>query len=341
MKILIDIGHPAHVHFFKNFIWEMEKKGHKVLITARDKEIALNLLKKYNINFTRVGTQQSGKYHLLCEWIGRDFKILTIARAFQPDILLGIGNPAIAHVAAMCRKPSIIFTDTEHATFSNSITFPFARIICTPTCYTKNIGPKQVRYQGYHELAYLHPNYFTPNPAVLTELGLKEGDPFIIVRFVSWQASHDVGHHGILDKSGLVKKLEEYGRVFITSECDLPNELKSYRIKASPEKIHDLLYYALLYFGDSPTMTSESVLLGTPGICVSSWACNLGYLKDLSSKYDLLFCYNNEDIALNKAIDLLKTNNIKEAWKTKREKMLKDKIDVTMFMVTFIEEYFL
>ena len=25
-KILVDIGHPAHVHFFKNFIWEMEKE---------------------------------------------------------------------------------------------------------------------------------------------------------------------------------------------------------------------------------------------------------------------------------------------------------------------------
>jgi len=181
----------------------------------------------------------------------------------------------------------------------------------------------------------------SPKKSQTQQLGLKEGDPFIIVRFVSWQASHDVGHHGILDKSGLVKKLEEYGRVLITSEGSLPNELKSYRINASPEKIHDLLYYALLYFGDSPTMTTESALLGTPGICVSSWACNCGNFKDLSSKYDLLFCYNNEGIALNKAIELLRTNNIKDDWKTKREKMLKDKIDVTMFMVTFIEEYFL
>jgi len=23
-RILIDMGHPAHVHFWKNFIWEME-----------------------------------------------------------------------------------------------------------------------------------------------------------------------------------------------------------------------------------------------------------------------------------------------------------------------------
>jgi hypothetical protein len=28
MNILVDIGHPAHMHFFKNFLWDMQKKGH-------------------------------------------------------------------------------------------------------------------------------------------------------------------------------------------------------------------------------------------------------------------------------------------------------------------------
>lgn len=39
MKVLVDIGHPAHVHLFKNMIWERERKGHEILITAREKEI--------------------------------------------------------------------------------------------------------------------------------------------------------------------------------------------------------------------------------------------------------------------------------------------------------------
>jgi len=28
--ILIDINHPAHVHFFKNLYFELIKRGHKV-----------------------------------------------------------------------------------------------------------------------------------------------------------------------------------------------------------------------------------------------------------------------------------------------------------------------
>ncbi len=37
--------------------------------------------------------------------------------------------------------------------------------------------------------------------------------------------------------------------------------------------------------------------------------------------------------------ELLSFKNIKEEWKRKKEKMLQDKIDVTAFMVWFIENY--
>ncbi|MDO9537119.1 MAG: hypothetical protein Q7J68_02245 [Thermoplasmata archaeon] len=45
MKVLFDMGHPAHVHLlqpgwlFKNTIWELEKQGHAVKVTARDKDV--------------------------------------------------------------------------------------------------------------------------------------------------------------------------------------------------------------------------------------------------------------------------------------------------------------
>jgi hypothetical protein len=40
LKILIDIGHPAHVHFFRNAIRVLEGRGHDVKVTARDKGMA-------------------------------------------------------------------------------------------------------------------------------------------------------------------------------------------------------------------------------------------------------------------------------------------------------------
>ena len=49
LKILIDIGHPAHVHIFRNLAKELEKDGHTVLFTCREKECTLDLLKAYRL----------------------------------------------------------------------------------------------------------------------------------------------------------------------------------------------------------------------------------------------------------------------------------------------------
>ncbi|MEA3470191.1 MAG: DUF354 domain-containing protein [Thermodesulfobacteriota bacterium] len=334
---MIDIGHPAHVHFFKNTIFELKKKDHQVLVTAMDKEVTIELLKSYGIEHIVVGKKGKSTSNLLSQWVMRDLKILKIAYKFNPDILMGISNPCIAHSAWILRKKSIVFDDTEHASFAHKVTYPFANVICTPPCFQNDIGKKQIRYNGYHELAYLHPNYFTPNPEVLNELGLAEGDPFIILRFVSWGASHDIGHHGIQNKLEFVKELEKYGRVLITSEADLGPEFEKYKIKVSPEKLHDLLYYATLFLGESPTMTTESAILGTPAVCISSWACNCGNFEDLSSKYGLIYCYKDEKEAISKGIELLNAN-AKKKWLAKRNNLLSEKIDVTKFMVDLIED---
>ena len=341
MRILIDMGHPAHVHFFKNFIWEMEKNGHEIKVTARDKEVTQDLLIKYGFAFQIIGKSKPGKTNLLKEWIIRDFRLYKSARNFKPDILMGIGNPSIAHVSKIIRKSSIIFTDTEHAKFSNSITFPFSDVICTPDCYRDSIGSKQIRYNGYHEIAYLHPHYFTPNPTVLDELGLTEGDLFIIVRFVSWQASHDVGQHGIRDKVGLVKALEQYGRVLITSEGALPSELQQYQIRVSPEKLHDLLYYAMLYVGEGGTMASEAAVLGTHAIYVNS--LGLGYIAEENEKYHLISDFSGEactdETVQTEARRLLQNPDLRKVGKEKGDALVQDKIDVTAFMVWFVENF--
>ena len=246
-----------------------------------------------------------------------------------------------AHVSKLTKAKSIIFTDSEPAKIINSLTFPFADVICTPSCFKNDLGKKHIRYDGYHELAYLHPNYFTPNPAVLDEVGLDKDDTFVILRFVSWTASHDVGQHGILDKTALVHELERYGQVFITSEGRLDDELVKYKIKVSPEKLHDLLYYTDLLMGDSQTMTTEAAVLGTPAIRCNSFVGenDMGNFIELEQKYGLIFNYNDPDRAIEKAVELIQKPNLKEEWKKKREKLLKDKIDVTAFMVWFIENY--
>ncbi len=342
MKILFNIGHPAQVHLFKNAIWALEKKGHDCKITTVDKEVSLNLLDAYGFEYNVVGSAKPTLFSKATELLKIEYNLYRISKSFKPDVLVGgVGNAYVAHVGKIIRKPSIVFDDTEHAKISHFITDPFADIICTPSCFKNDLGKKQIRYDGYHELAYLHPNYFTPNPAVLDELGLGEDDKFIILRFVLWDADHDIGHSGIQNKIELVQKLEKYGRVLITSEGELGDGLEKYQIKVSPEKMHDLLYYASLYVGEGATMASECAILGTHAVYTNT--LRLGYTDEEEEKYNLVYNFSDEKTmekkAFDKALELIENENLRRDGKRKIEKLLKDKIDVTAFMVEFIENY--
>ena len=338
MKILIDIGHPAHVHYFKNFIKIMENKGHQFLIIARNKEIAHYLLKKYDILFFDRGKGQNNLIDKAIYYFKAIYLIYFKAIKFVPDIIMSFGSPYAAIVSKLIGKPHIVFNDTEHAKLSHFLTDPFSKWILTPSCYTKSLGEKQIRFNGYMELCYLHPNYFTPDPSIVDLLGVKKDEKYVIMRFVSWEASHDIGHSGLSlkMKKKAVKELSRYTRVFISSEGELPEDLKQYQIKIPPEKMHDSLAFTTLFVGEGATMASECAVLGTPAIYVNSLTA--GTLEE-QEKYGLIYGFRNSEGVLGNAIEFLNTPNLKQKWQKRRKKMLEDKIDVTAFMVWFVENY--
>lgn len=339
MKIVVDINHPAHVHYFKNFIWEMQKRGHEILITASEKEFSYTLLNNYGFSYIKIGNYGKSILEKLVKIPILDIKMLQAVRKFQPDLFIGHGSIRAAHVSKLMGKPCIALEDTEHATWEHFLYVPFTDVILTPSCFKKNFGEKHIRFEGYLELQYLHPNYFVPNPNVLLNLGLTPDQKFFILRFVSWDAIHDYGQYGIHNKIGLVKALEPYGRVFITSESELSPELEPYRVRISPEKMHDLLSYATLYIGEGATMATEAGILGTPSIFVSSLANTMGNSAELEEKYNLVYSYADIDAASNKAIEILQDPGSKEKWKSKCKRLIKDKIDVTSFVIQYIENF--
>ena len=338
MKVLINIGHPAHVHLFKNLINNLESNGHVVKIVTRDKDVTLKLLDAYRFEYEVMSGYYTTMRGKMYDFVKTDLKLLKIAIKSKPDILIAVGDPYVAHVGKLIRKPSIVFTDTEHAKLANNLTFPFATVICTPSCFKKKLGKNQVKYNGYHELAYLHPNYFKPDSNVLDELGLDKNEKFIILRFVSWDASHDLNQYGFSIENKLIKKLEDYGKVFISSERKISTNFGNV-ISISPEKIHDLLYYATLYIGEGATMATEAGLLGTPSIYISSLVGTMGNFDELEKRYDLVYQFQNQKLAFRKALQLLEDKDLKIKWQRKKDKLLAEKIDVTRFMTDFIENY--
>ena len=63
--------------------------------------------------------------------------------------------------------------------------------------FDKKISEKEAIYLGVQEILYLHSNYFKPNRDIINILNVVENEKYVIMRFVSWNAHHDVGQKGL------------------------------------------------------------------------------------------------------------------------------------------------
>ena len=335
----MEILHPAHVHFFRNAIDVWTKRGDKVLVLSREKDVANQLLTAYGIPFESISRLGKSKISLLSEMVTRDVRMFKRAKSFKPDVLVGIMGVTIAQVGPLIRKPAIVFYDTENAKLTNRVVYPLAHSVCTPECYAARVNGNHIRYPSYHELAYLHPDRFSPDPEVVRRAGVDPFAPFFLLRFVSWQASHDVGEAGfdLEFKRKLVKQLQAHGRVLISSENALPDDLEELRFNAPPEQIHHFLAYAKMLIGESATMASEAAVLGTPAFYIAD--TGRGYTDEQEAKYQLVWNYKRQEArdALKEIERLLSDNDLDEVMKSRRAKMLEQRIDATSWLVNYVD----
>jgi predicted glycosyltransferase len=340
MKILFSVSHPGHVHHFKNTISKLQDRGHDIHVVAVDKEMTTYLLDKYGIPYSILTRHYGNLFLKIINLLKQEIGFYKIAKEFKPDLIVGRAQPFAHHIARLLRIKSILFTDTEIVKANYILAHPFAASIVTPACFLKNLGRKHIQVKSLFELAYLHPNNFKPTPSVLDELGLNENDTFFLVRFVSWGASHDIAQKGfsLEEKRSLLAELSKSGKVLISSEANLPKEFDNYRISIPVEKIHSLLYYSSLYIGEGATMATEAAVLGTPAIYVSSLSDNMGNFVELE-KYGLVYSFTDAHDAIFKIRQMLRENNVKDSWIEKRDKFLKENIDMNEFMTELIEKY--
>src|SRR5437867_4290968 len=342
MRLLFLVGHPAHVHLFRNAIAELRARGHSVWIAAIEKETTLRLLSLYGLDYIPVGKNVPTIAGKLLDLPRKDLRLTMLLSRLRPDLVVSTGSPYAAQASAALSIPHIAFSDTEIASGVIRLMLPFTDVVCTPSCFWLDLGPKHLRYQGYHELAYLHPRWFEPDPDVFDAVSAAPSDRLIVIRFASWDSSHDVGARGVgSDRddglTSFVRELEPHGRVLISSEREVPDSLRDLELIIPLDRIHYLLAAATLYIGEGATMASEAGVLGTPWIFVSKEG--RGYLNDQQAQYGLGYHATSSGAALVHAKSLLEQDDLKAAWKPKREQLLRDKIDVTQFMVEFLERW--
>jgi uncharacterized protein len=341
MKILIDLIHPANIHYFKNFIFGAQQKDYDILITARNKDVLLMLLDEYDMQYINMGKGAIGKgaigkmFYLVKTFL----TMLPIIIKFRPDIVLSFGSTPCAFASFLLRVPHIAFEDTEHAKLNRKLYVPLTKLVATPSCFYEEIGRNHFRFNGYMELFYLHPKRFKPDEKILDTLSIKKGEPFVIFRFVSWGAFHDIGQKGIdtEEKIKLVNYFSKKIKVFISSEGELPDSLKKYQLKIPASQFHNVLAFSKLYIGEGGTMASEASMLGIPSIYVNSLPL-MGYLKDCRD-CGLLFHLSDLKDVIKTGDVILNREDYEEFYSNSKKILLENKIDPTSMLEWLIANY--
>jgi predicted glycosyltransferase len=346
MKILFHLGHPAHFHLFKNVIKTLDQNGHQSLILIKKKDVLERLLKETGFKYLNIlpGGRKDNKISIAFGQLKQDAKLFAYCIKTRPDILIGT-SVAISHVGKLLGIPSINVNedDADVVPLYAKLAYPWATTILAPkVCRLGKWQGKTINYNGYHELAYLHPDNFTANSKIAKRY-ISFNQPYFILRFAKLGAHHDEGISGLSDEIAvkLVKMLQPHGSVYITSERELSNYLEPYRIKINPIDMHHVMSYSSLYIGDSQTMAAEAGVLGVPFIRFNDFVGRISYLDELENNYQLGYGIKTNEIdkLYQKVEELLNMKNRKLVFQERRNKMLTQKIDLTAFMVWFIENY--
>lgn len=267
MRILFDLVHPSDALVFHHAIIALLRSGAEVRVVSRQKDVLVPLLDELGIEHSPITSAGDGKLALAKELVQRDVRLWNIAREFQPDVMVGFGGVAISHVGRLTGIPSISFYDTEHAGLQLALAVPFISEWHVPESWAGLIARgRTFRFQGGKQFAYLHPDYFRPDPDIARAAGWDEHRDNFMVRTVAWKANHDQGRSGIPPEQlrAIVAHLAALGKVHISAEGELPGDLEIHRYRGSPVQFHHLLAFCRLYCGESITIASEAVMLGVP-----------------------------------------------------------------------------
>ena len=327
MNILIQLSHPAHFHLYKKVAQSLIDNGNKVLFVIKSKDILEPLLQNAGLPYVNINqyAHRGSKFGVVWDMLIRDWRIIKLCRKHKIDLITG-STPETAHVSWLLRIHGVNTGEDDLAVVPmfRYVAGPFMQCGLSPdSCDEGALERVGVHYPGYHELAYLHPNHFTPDSEIVRSYGIpvpqspsklglfhsasdsqlvpqipnssfnseekEQAEPYFILRFASLNAHHDSGIKGINTEVAqrLIDILSPHGRIYITSERPLEPQFEQYRIKINPLDMHHVMAFASLYIGDSQTMAAEAGVLGVPFVRFNDFVGRIGYLRELEDKYEL------------------------------------------------------
>jgi predicted glycosyltransferase len=272
--IWIDLDNTPHVPFFIPIIRELETRGHRVVLTARDAFQVCELASRYGLEYSRIG-HHYGK-HVILKLFGlvwRSLQLAPTALREKPDLALSHGARSQVLLGNLLRIPTVVIMDYEHAKIA-PLSVPKWKIAPDVVPSDHLAGHRVLTYSGIKEDVYAPT--FTPDPAIKGELGLSEEDVIVTVRPPATEAHYHtsesddlfrefmnwgVGRTGI--RIVLLPRNEKQGKQL---RCCHPSWFGNGRVVIPMHAVDglNLLWHSDLVVSGGGTMNREAAALGVP-----------------------------------------------------------------------------
>jgi predicted glycosyltransferase len=276
-RIWIDLDNTPHVPFFKPIIRELEKRGYKVVLTARDAFQVCELATRSGLAYTKIG-RHYGKNRLLkiLGLVWRSLQLLPFVLRNRPMMGLSHGSRAQILLCNFLRIPTVMLMDYEYAQ-TPLLLRPRWEIV-PDVLYNENLHCKAKerirKYKGIKEDVYAPE--FKPAPALRQQLHLDDNSVIVTVRPPATEAHY----HNPESETLFVQFMNRALRTPGVKAVLLPrNQAQATQIKATwpqwfadskvvvPHEAVDglnLLWHSDLVVSGGGTMNREAAALGVP-----------------------------------------------------------------------------
>jgi predicted glycosyltransferase len=277
--IWVDFENSPHVPFFKPIIGELEKRGYRVMLTARDCSQVFELADMFHLNYKPIG-RHYGK-NTLAKIAGLGVRMLqmtpTVLRQ-RPDLAISHGSRSLFVLSSLLGIPTITMFDYEHAkwaSFSRKAWAMIPEVLPEQGIAGRGIRKDRIlKYPGIKEDVYAP--FFKPDSAIKTQLGLRDNDIIVTLRPPATEAHyHNRESEILLEAVFNVVRQQSNTRVVLLPRTEgQERELRKSWAGLFAERkvivpVHvvdgmDLIWFSDLVISGGGTMNREAAALGVP-----------------------------------------------------------------------------